>query len=179
MTGQNDPIAAILVENQRRNDAIRQPFDPFSGEGAPLARTRIHIADYPPPLLHVPNTLLDDDRVSRMVILGSVAAYARQQGITLQEALEELEVLRCRHDFFYWAWRYVRIKPKDGGDDIVVYCGNDEDIIRQGNSQPFQDRNAIQQGSFGSAHAGTFGLAMCDGSVQRIVQSSEQCRGNS
>ena len=118
MTGQNDPIAAILVENQRRNDAIRQPFDPFSGEGAPLARTHIHIADYPPPLLHVPNTLLDDDRVSRMVILGSVAAYARQQGITQQEALEELEVLRCRHDFFYWAWRYVRIKPKDGGDDI-------------------------------------------------------------
>ena len=57
---------------------------------------------------------------------------------------------------------------KDGGDDIVVYCGNDEDIIRQGNSQPFQDRNAIQQGSFGSAHAGSFGMAMCDGSVQRI-----------
>ncbi|MGN1273180.1 MAG: DUF1559 domain-containing protein, partial [Thermoguttaceae bacterium] len=59
----------------------------------------------------------------------------------------------------------------DGGDDIVVYCGNDEDIIRQGNSQPFQDRNAIQQGSFGSAHAGTFGMVMCDGSVQRISYS--------
>ena len=118
MTTQHDPVAALLEENRRRNEAIRQPFNPFSGEGAPLARTRIHLTDYHPALLYVPNTMLDDNCASQMAILGSVADYARQSRISRQEALEVFEVLRCRHDFFYWAWRYVRIKPKDGGDDI-------------------------------------------------------------
>ena len=61
---------------------------------------------------------------------------------------------------------------KDGGDDIVVCCGNDEDIIRSGNTQPAQDRiGAANHTSFGSCHAGSFGMAMCDGSTQRISYS--------
>lgn len=61
---------------------------------------------------------------------------------------------------------------KDSGDDIVVYCGNDEDVIRSGNSLPAQDRiGASNVSSFGSCHAGTFGMTMCDGSTQRISYS--------
>lgn len=118
MTAQQETIAAIIEENQRRNENIQLPFCPLTGEGAPLPRTCIHIADYSPPILHVPNTMLDDDRASQMVILGSLAEYARMARISRQQATEEFEVLRCQHDFCYWAWRYVRIKPKDGGDDI-------------------------------------------------------------
>ena len=62
--------------------------------------------------------MMDDPHVSRIVMTGSIAAYAKQERISTQEGAERFEVIRCRHDFCYWAWRYVRIKPKDGGDDI-------------------------------------------------------------
>ncbi len=111
-------VAAMIQENQHRNQLIQQTFMPASGEGAPLPRTRVCISDYQPTIVYLPNTMMDDERISQITILGSVKGYAQIARKTTEEALEECEVLRCRHDFFYWAWRYVRIKPKDGGDDI-------------------------------------------------------------
>ncbi len=116
----NDPydISSIIEENRRRNAEIARPFHPDTGEGAPLPRTKIRIRGYTPAILFLPDRMLDNENASRAVICGDMAAYARLRRMTTQEALEDFEVIRCRHDFFYWAWRYVRIKPKDGGDDI-------------------------------------------------------------
>ena len=114
----SSPVADMLQENDRRNNIIQQPFNPSTGEGAPLPRTYAFIKDYSPSSLFLPDSMMDDDRVSRIIICGSIESYARLAHITREEGMEEFEVLRCRHDFYYWAWRYVRIKPKDGGDDI-------------------------------------------------------------
>ncbi|MBP5385837.1 MAG: terminase [Prevotella sp.] len=111
-------VADMLQENIRRNEIIQQPFIPSTGEGAPLPRTKAFISDYEPHTIYLPNDIMNDDRMSRIFMFKSISEYARITGITHQEALEEFEVLRCRYDFCYWAWRYVRIKPKDGGDDI-------------------------------------------------------------
>ena len=108
----------ILRENTRRLQIIDTPFHPETGEGAPLKRTTIHSPDYQPPTLFLPDSMMDDPHVSRIILLGCIDLYARQEHIDRQEAAERFEVLRCRHDFTYWAWRYVRIKPKDGGEDI-------------------------------------------------------------
>ena len=112
------PIDDILQENERRQQLIQTPFDPSTGDGAPLRRTTIHISDHHPPILHVPNEMVSDLHVSRIILLGNIARYAQEEHISEKEGLERFEVLRCRHDFYYWAWRYVRIKPKDGGEDI-------------------------------------------------------------
>ena len=113
-----DTIHDILRENLRRQQLIDIPFHPETGEGAPLKRTAICLPDYHPSKLFLPDTMMDDPHVGSIVLLGSIDRYARQEHIDRQEAAERFEVLRCRHDFTYWAWRYVRIKPKDGGDDI-------------------------------------------------------------
>ncbi len=61
---------------------------------------------------------------------------------------------------------------KDGGDDLTTWEGVDGDTVRYSTSQPYQDRIGVSTTSaFGSAHAGTFGVTMCDGSVQRVSYS--------
>ncbi len=118
MNNTQSAILQILAENARRNEAIALPFVPATGEGAPLPRTCVRIGGYLPSPIFIPDTMIDDERVSRLVMCGDIDRYARLSRQSHDEAMEEFEALRCRHDFFYWAWRYVRIKPKDGGDDI-------------------------------------------------------------
>ncbi len=118
MNATDPAIQHILSENTRRNRVLAQPFVPATGEGAPLARTCVRIRGYLPCPIFIPDEMMDDDRVSRLVMCGDIDRYAHLTHQTHEAAMEEFEALRCRHDFCYWAWRYVRIKPKDGGDDI-------------------------------------------------------------
>ncbi len=111
-------VKAIMEENDRRNSCINQPYIPATGEGAPLPRTKITIPDYTPSTLLLPDSMMEDNVVGSIIIHGNIHKHAIATHQSDQEAMEQFEMKRCRHDFFYWAWRYVRIKPKDGGEDI-------------------------------------------------------------
>ncbi|MDO4582939.1 MAG: DUF1559 domain-containing protein [Planctomycetia bacterium] len=96
---------------------------------------------------------------------------------------------------------YGNSTSQNGDDDYSLFCGADVDHLRttytgsysssnvfqQSTSArlPTQDREGIEtSGShkFGSCHAGSFGMAMCDGSVHRISYSIDaevhHCKGS-
>ncbi|MBQ4143662.1 MAG: DUF1559 domain-containing protein [Thermoguttaceae bacterium] len=58
------------------------------------------------------------------------------------------------------------------GDDLTQFQGADDDTLRKTSELPHQDRLNYNSGTiFGSVHAGAFGAAHCDGSVQRLSYS--------
>ena len=61
-----------------------------------------------------------------------------------------------------------------GADNETAYVGMDGDTCRNVVNPPQQDRAGYAPGVYGSAHAGTWGMTMCDGSVQRISYSIDK-----
>jgi len=64
------------------------------------------------------------------------------------------------------------------GDNETLYSGSCNDVLRGGyynttadNAGPVADRPGYAKFVFGSSHAGTFGMVMADGSVQRVSYS--------
>ena len=70
-------------------------------------------------------------------------------------------------------------------DNIYVFRGADTDnhVVSKSGRRPMQDRTGLfHDHSFGSPHAGSCGIVMCDGSLQRISYSiddeTNQCLSN-
>ncbi len=116
-----EAIESILTENERRNKVLYAPFNPLTGEGAFLERTRLEVPDFSIPVQYVPVAMVDEPFIKALIKLGSLKAFEAQakNGSVNSEVLSEMLVrIRCKYDFCFWAYMFARIKNKEGGDDI-------------------------------------------------------------
>ena len=115
-----DELDKIIAENKRRLDEFKAPFNPVTGFGSIGERTLLNIPDYPIPEVWMPDTALKNKLLKKVIACGSIKAYIDKhlKGVDKEYVVDAITRVRCQYDFAFWAYTYVRIKNKQGGEDI-------------------------------------------------------------
>lgn len=117
-------IDSIISENEKRFSLLNKTYNPLTGEDAPGKRAVTELSDFlDGQTLYLPVEMLDEPFVRALILAGSIDAYAaKYYGVDDDGARESVYrrfvQLRCKHDFYFFAYAYARIKNKEGGEDI-------------------------------------------------------------
>ena len=129
-------VEDILKENARRMKAMYTGFNPLTGEGAPpYDRVELRIEDFPVPVQQVPQDMMQNRLVAAVAQCGSMAAFIRTvmgdepTELRLDELTKELCRIRSRHDFAFWCYMFVKIKPKEGGEMIRFRLRHEQRVL--------------------------------------------------
>lgn len=118
-------LKEILEEDKRRLTSLLATYRPITGENAPGLRFECVIEDFlKGKKLWLPVEMLKEKKFCAIIKCGSISAFCEKYMADLDQekardaVFRYLIRLRCKHDFYFFAYAYARIKNKDGGDDI-------------------------------------------------------------
>lgn len=123
MTGDIFSPDDVVRENEARLSRNLAPYDPVRGDEGDASRRRLEVKGLEPEVQFVPREVMADPFVAMLRKTGSVDGYIRKvTGASPSAELRkriarQFEALRSRHDFPFWAARFVYIKWKGGGGD--------------------------------------------------------------
>lgn len=118
-------IAALLAENDRRNEIMFAKFDPVTGEGSIGKRVRVSIADFAIPIQWLPVEMMDIPLVKKLVKAGSIdkflssVMHVEPNDDDFIKVSRTLIRLRYKNDFPFWTATLVYIHNKDAGKDVL------------------------------------------------------------
>lgn len=118
-------IAALLAENDRRNEIMFAKFDPVTGEGSIGKRVRVSIADFAIPVQWLPVDMMDIPLVKKLVKAGSIdkflssVMHVEPNDDDFIKVSRTLIRLRYKNDFPFWTATLVYIHNKDAGKDVL------------------------------------------------------------
>ena len=118
-------IAALLAENDRRNEIMFAKFDPVTGEGSIGKRVLVSIADFAIPVQWLPVEMMDIPLVKKLVKAGSIdkflssVMHVEPNDDDFIKVSRTLIRLRYKHDFPFWTATLVYIHNKDAGKDVL------------------------------------------------------------
>lgn len=137
------PKAALdkmIAESGRRIRTLFTPYDPLTGRNAPGKRVVVTLSDFMGgKKLYLPLPMLKSKFIRALINCGSIDAYvakyytdsARRSPVgryhsaanprAREAVIRRFCRLRCKHDFYFFAYAYARIKNKEGGEDIPFY----------------------------------------------------------
>lgn len=96
----------LTEENRRRNERFEAEYDPITGKGCCGPRTEVAESRCNPQLAMIPDEMIADPEYNTVTTRDSWT------------------ILRCRHDFEFWAAKCARIKDKTSGR-IVPFILNE------------------------------------------------------
>ena len=131
----------MVAEDKARIRVLFTAYDPITGRNAPGKRVVVTFSDFMAgKKLYLPIAMLKSRFIRALINCGSINAYidkyytdnARRSpiGCSVQDApnarareaiVRRFCRLRCKHDFYFFAYVYARIKNKEGGEDIPFY----------------------------------------------------------
>lgn len=128
----------ILNENAKRNAALATPYNPHTGQGSfSVARREIALKDYDGGRVWLPVGMLEseDEAEQKFIKLvekhGSFAGVAKELNslsiskITREDVAMQFARIRIRYDFEFWAYSFIKIKPKAGSPESILSGGAD------------------------------------------------------
>lgn len=107
---------AIRIENERRNAELDVYYNPYTGEGSLLKRTRVFISDLGS--LFLPDEMLEVDFVKILCKYKSFTEASQSLKISKDDLLLAFFNERIKHDFEFWAAVSIKITDKDSFKDI-------------------------------------------------------------
>lgn len=114
----------LLSKNELRYEYLKAKYSPMTGEGAYGERRALCLSDHPIPIQYIPVEMFKNNLISRLSKCKSIASFASKylksklDNELLDIILLDIQIVRFKYDFVYWAYVDCKIKNKDGGDMI-------------------------------------------------------------
>lgn len=119
-------IHIFISENKRRNAQMDSYYNPITGQGSPLERFRFDLFNKQNHPIFLPLSMQEVPEVKQVLESKFKTAedYARYHGHDVEQYVNKIHEIRLDHDFEFWAFISIRIKNKDGGQDIPFKLNN-------------------------------------------------------
>ena len=105
-------IAKIISENQLRLKVLNAPYDPFTGLGSTIPRTKVDFNDIG--TLYVPNEMITVSPFAKdLCNAKNFSDVAKKLGVDIPTIINMFNVDRFKYDFEYWAATTITIMNKD------------------------------------------------------------------
>lgn len=122
-------FADCLSLNEQRMAVLDDRYNPVTGEGAPGDRFEFALTDFlDGQPVFLPVGMLDEPFILLLIECRSFGSFIKRclpvsddPEAQLEALVREFTRLRCKHDFYFFAYAFGRIKNKEGGADIPFY----------------------------------------------------------
>lgn len=100
----------ILKENNKRLKFQQRTYDPYSGIGSFVERSKLRINndDY----ILIPSVMLSNKEIAKIIATGTISDYCRKYDYSESDILHNILRLRMEYDFEYWCATCVKIQDK-------------------------------------------------------------------
>jgi len=105
-------IAKIISENQVRLEELNSPYNPITGLGSTIPRTKVDFNDIG--TLYIPNEMIElSSFTNDLCEAKNFKDVAKKLGVDIPTMINMFNIDRFKYDFEYWAFTTITIMNKD------------------------------------------------------------------